>query len=98
MIDIKPSESPPYIRYVIRNAGGFYYDGHGSSNEPSVASGKAEAGVPAFRTTDIMFAAKYGDVQGITDLIKTHKKWCIDRDRQDLFALFDTCEVLETYT
>lgn len=102
MINVKPSERPPITRYVIRNAQGFYYDGHGYG--PTLtASGEffepvGESGVPGFNTNNILFAIKYGDIESIEALIKTHKKWCIDRDRQDLFGLFDTCEVRETYT
>jgi hypothetical protein len=95
-VEVKPSEAPPVTRLVIRNALGFYYDGNGYQHQDFGKSG--EPGVPSFRTTDILFAIKYGDTESIEVLIKNHKKWCIDRDRQDLFGLFDSCEVLETYT
>jgi hypothetical protein len=102
MLEVKPSERPPFTRYVVRNAEGFYYDGHGQA--PTMDSqgvfyeGVGKSGVPGFNTRNILFAIKYGDVESIEALIKTHKKWCIDQDKNDLFSLFDTCEVLETYT
>jgi hypothetical protein len=102
MIEVKPAERPPFKRYVIRNAQGFYYDGHGYG--PTMDTGGnfyepvGEAGVPGFNTRNILFAIKYGDTESIEQLIKNHKKWCIDRDRNELFGLFDTCDVLETYT
>lgn len=101
-MQVKPSERPPFTRYVIRNAAGFYYDGHGQA--PTITAsgeyyeGAGESGVPGFNTKNILFAVKYGDVESIDALVKTHKKWCIDRDKQDLFNLFETCDVLETYT
>ncbi len=92
VIQTKPSERPPIIRYVIRNAQGFYYDGHGEMGDGG------EQGVPHFFTQNILFAIKYGDLESIEAMIKTHKKWCIDRDQHALFGMFDTCDVLETYT
>lgn len=102
MLEVKPSERPPTIRYVIRNAQGFYYDGHGYGPTMS-ASGEyfepvGEAGVPGFSTRNILFAIKYGDTQSIEAMIKDFKKWCIDHNREAVLDMFDTCEVLETYT
>lgn len=97
MIDVKPSERPPVIRYVIRNKEGFYYDGHGQAEEAAM-NPDVQSGVPHFFTKSILFAIKYGDIASIEALIKNHKKWCIDHDKPDLFGLFDTCEFLETYT
>lgn len=96
-MEVKKSERAPVIRLVIRNAQKFYYDGHGYMN-PINGEPVGESGVPGFNTNNILFAVKYGDTESIEVLIKNHKKWCIDHDRTDLFALFDTCEVLETYT
>lgn len=96
MIAVKPSEMPPVMRYVVRNSERFYYDGHGESVDGGPPTG--EFGVPCFNTKNILFAIKYGDVESIEQMIKNHKKWCIDHNRDDLFHLFDTCEVLETYT
>ena len=101
-MEVKPSERPPVTRYVIRNAHGFYYDGHGygptMDSRGDYYEGVGESGVPNFNTRNILFAIKYGDTESIEVLIKNHKKWCIDHDRDQLFSLFDTCEVLETYT
>lgn len=102
VIPVKPAEQPPVTRYVIRNEHGFYYDGHGYG--PTMDSGgtyyepTGESGIPGFNTRNILFAIKYGDTEAIEQMIKTFKKWCIDRDRTDLFNLFETCEILETYT
>lgn len=102
MITAKPSERPPTIRYVIRTPDGFYYTGHGYGLQQDSQGGQYEAtgesGVPGFDTKNIMFAVKYGDTVSIEALIKNHKKWCIDQDRQELFDLLDKCDVLETYT
>lgn len=84
MITAKPSEDFPHIRYVVRNAGGLYYDGHD------------ERGIPGFNTRDILLAVKYGDTESIETLIKNHKKFCIDRDIPG--DLFDSCDVLTTHT
>lgn len=101
MIEAKPSERPPVIRYVVRNAEGFYYDGHGQA--PTLVGkeyfeGVGEFGVPGFNTRNILFAIKYGDVESVEALIRNHKVWCIQNKREDLFGLFETCDVLETYT
>jgi hypothetical protein len=84
VIQAKPAEDPAHVRYVIRNPEGLYYDGHD------------ETGIPGFKSRDIMFAVKYGDVESIETMIKTHKKLCIDRDLPG--DLFDTCDVLTTHT
>lgn len=91
MIEPKSPERPPMIRYVIRNADKFYYDGHGEA-------AWGEGAGPHFNTRNELFAVKYGDLIAIEALFKNHKKWCIDADRPDLFDLFDKCEVVTVYT
>lgn len=101
-MEVKPAERPAVKRYVIRNAEKFYYTGHGHQGYRDGGGGEyepqGEAGVPAFETRNILFAIKYGDTQSIDGMVKQFRAWCILNDRQDLFGLFDTCEIVETYT
>lgn len=99
----KPAERPPVLRYVLRDANGFYYDGHGQA--PTMVGkeyfeGIGEWGVPGFNSKNILFAIKYGDLESIERMVKNHKIWCIEHNRPELADLLDPpkCEVVETYT
>jgi len=85
VLQIKPAEVPPVTRYVIRDENRHYYSGHDPLTQ-----------LPGFTTRDILFAVKYGDIESIERMIKEYKKFCIDSDIPG--TLFDTCEVLATYT
>lgn len=101
-MQVKPSETPPVIRLVIRTKEGFYYTGHGQGPTTDLKGNYyppvGKAGEPTFDTKNILFAIKYGDTDSIERLFKNHKIWCIEHNRDDLMALFDECDVLETYT
>ena len=59
---------------------------------------RVEFGVPGFIARDIRFAIHYGDMESVEAMIKSHRIWCIQNNREDLMPLFDTCEVLATHT
>jgi len=80
-------EFPAPTRFVIRNDRNYYYTGHGETQWGQDIG-------PRFKSDEVLDAVKYGDVESVEQMVKNHKKWCIDAGREDLITVFDTCQIV----